>query len=160
MPGKPEIVFFPRRRIIGISTLARGAPDCGATWDRLLPREQEIAKPPSALAFGVCACSTAADGTFEYIAAFAAAPDAPVPPGMKDWQLGGVDHAVIRVPTLAAVGQGWDQVKTLTANPALDPYCGPKGCHCDQHPPFELYPADFTPDSEFFIYVPLQKRPV
>ena len=130
-----------------------------ALWDKLLPREREISKPEGGVAFGICACSPANDGTFEYIAAFEAAPGAKVPAAMNEWNVGGVDYAVVRMPNLAAVGQGWERVKAISADPSVETYCGPKGCHCAEHAPFELYPADFTPESEFFIYVPLRTRP-
>ena len=157
-----QFLTYGPRRAIGVSYVGPlESAKMTALWhDQFLPRVGEIAKPAGAAAFGFCRCVAGApQGTMEYVAAMDATPDAPVPAGMIAIDVPRADYAVFKVAGLGDIGATWGRaIEQVNANPAWEPYCGPKGCQCATHPCFELYPPDFNPDGgTLFIYIPVKK---
>lgn len=160
--SEPRIVEFGPYRTIGISCVGKGAADFVAVWDAesgFLARMCEVdAAPGTDFAVGMCRCVPGvADGSFEYIAARPAGPDASVPKGMIEAPIAGGTYAVFPVAGLDDLMRGWNATREwLEAHPEWDSYCNEQSCDCANHPSFELYPPGFTPEGELFIYIPLR----
>jgi predicted transcriptional regulator YdeE len=156
----PRIIEFGPVRVIGLAGPAKGPQECKALWDGhngFPARSQEIDKPITPSFYvGICRCIPGVtDGTFEYIAAMSAEVDAIVPAGMVAVTLAAGTYAVFST-NLATVSQDWDKAMAwLQVHPEWKAYCDGQECDCATHPAFELYPANFTPESEMFIYMPV-----
>ncbi|MGE5489178.1 MAG: GyrI-like domain-containing protein [bacterium] len=157
-----EIVGAGPFRIIGISYTGKAeSSEMQELWDRkFLPRLGEIQKPAAYAGFGVCRCVPGAkDGTFEYIAAVEADANSPVPEGMMEVEIPRGDYAVISVPNLSEIMQGWQSAAAaVAAAPEWEAYCGPAGCECATHPCFEFYPPGYKDDGPFSIYIPVRRK--
>jgi predicted transcriptional regulator YdeE len=129
-------------------------------WKQFLPREREIEQPRPNCAFGLCRCIPGAtDGSFEYIAAFAVTGKAPLPAGMMAVDIPRGEYAVFPVADLSEVKQVWHTAAaTVNASTEWEPYCGPAGCDCAQHPCFEYYPPEFRGSGLLFVYIPVKRK--
>jgi predicted transcriptional regulator YdeE len=156
-----RVVEFGPFRAIGVSCIPKNASEeLPQLWKQQIgPRYGEIRKPPHAVALGICRCVPGAtDGSFEYIAAFEATADAPIPAGMIEVHLPRCDYAVFEVASLAEVGAAWRGVPAaMAAQHDWEPYCGSNGCQCATHPGFEYYPRTFPKDGRLQVYVPVRK---
>lgn len=129
-----------------------GDPAFAAVWrEQLLPRSGELQLPPSGLAFGICKLlpGEPSQRMVEYTASFEVNEDASVPAGMVEVRIPAGRYAVKAVPGLEVVKKAWDE--------ATQQYFAEFGeQRPDLFPPFELYPADFTGDGSFFIYIAVE----
>lgn len=159
-----EIVQFGPYRVIGLNYIGKNENmEIPALWHGeggFISRMGEIeALPGDCISFGLCRCvPDATDGSFEYIAALPAKPDAPIPSGMVEASIPACTYAVFEVECLAELSQAWVKIPIwLQEHPEWKGYCiGPDECDCANHPNFELYPADFTPTGKLYVYVPVQ----
>jgi len=162
--GTPEarIVQFGPSRAIGLSCIGAAPEDFSAVWGGeagFVARRGEVTSPADAgFTVGICRCVPGlTDGRFEYIAARPAAAGTPIPEGMIEATLAGGTYAVFPVAGLADRMRGWGAGQEwFAAHPEWTGYCNEQGCDCATHPGFELYPPDFTPEKELFIYVPIR----
>jgi predicted transcriptional regulator YdeE len=157
-----EIVEFGPFHTIGISLIGNEPTKCKFVWEQgIFPRTSEILKPTRPLAFGFCRCVPGATAdTFEYVAAFEALPDAPVPPGMIAVDIPRTQYIAIPVASLAVIGEAWHSIPSaVAAHPGYTAHCGPTGCDCAHFPTFEYYPHTFPKDGRLFVYVPVSKTP-
>jgi predicted transcriptional regulator YdeE len=159
-PSNPlRIEEFGPVRAIGLSMPAKpGVSDFAGLWRKqLMPRAGEIVKGGRGVPFGICRCIPGAtDGTFEYLAVFEAAADAPIPPGMVAVHIPRAHYAVFAAASYSELGRVWGQApKALAAQTAWTPYCGPQGCRCAEYPPFEYYPDG---SGQAWVYVPVSRN--
>lgn len=149
-------------RIIGMNTIADNPNVCHDLWEKkFLPRIQEVHQPNEQCrgSFGICRCAPHAPaGSFEYVAAVSAGKDTIIPPGMIAMDLPRSHYLDIPVASLADIGRAWGSInEELKKFPEWEPFCGPKGCHCDQNASFEYYPPNFQTNDPLHIYVPVKK---
>jgi len=160
-----KIVEFGPYRAIGMGCVAKNEHgEFADLWMResgFLKRMHEIDALPGIGSFGLCRCAPGVtDGSFEYIAALPAKPDAPVPEGMVEAPIPAGTYAVFTAPSLAEIPQTWSATQAwMASHPEWKSYCEPTdtGCDCIDHPNFELYPPGFNGENELFIYIPLRK---
>jgi predicted transcriptional regulator YdeE len=165
--AEPQVKEFGPCRVIGMNYIGKNqSGEIPALWHSekgFIHRVKEIQPSQGAeagLAFGICRCVPGKiDGSFEYIAAITAAPDASIPEGMMEVQLLQSPYVIFTVRNLTEIGKVWEYAqKWFAANPQWEGYCTPKGCDCVHYPSFELYPADFTPDGKLYIYFPVKAK--
>jgi len=158
---EPQIVEFGPYRVIGMRYAGKNAQDeVKALWETFFPRMGEVERPAGCgYAFGLCRCLPGVtDGSFEYIAALPATPEAPMPEGMVEAPVAAASYVAFPVPSLAVIKQAWDALGPwIAAHPEWEPYCGLTACQCPTHPTFELYPPDYT-GGAFFIYMPVRRK--
>ncbi len=159
----PSFLEFGPHRVIGIAKVAQGPPDCVAAWDGpngLIARLGEI-EPAEGADFlvGICRCLPGVtDGSFEYIAARPAKPEAVIPDGMIEATINTSAFAVFSVAGLSELSSAWGQAMAwLEAHPEWQTYCNKDACDCANHASFELYPATFPNDGKLFLYFPVKK---
>ena len=162
---EPLIIEFGPCRTIGIRYAGKNENnEIPQVWDKqLIPRMGEIRTPPNGgAAFGICRCIPGAtDGSFEYIAAVETAPEAPVPAGMVAVDIPACQYAAFPVESLEQIKTVWEGTGAwFEANPGFEPFCGPNGCDCANHPGFEYYPPNWDMGS-LFVYLPVadKRRP-
>ena len=166
---EPEIVQFGPYRVIGMNYVGRNENgEVAALWGGpggFLSRVGEVEQPGCGccggnLAFGLCRCIPGVtDGSFEYVAAVAAAEDAPMPEGMLEAEVAAGAYAAFKVESLADIGKTWEAVGPWqSAHTEWDYYCGPDGCDCTSHPCFELYPPEFDGNGPVYVYIPLKPK--
>ena len=161
----PQIVEFGPYRVIGMSCVSKNENgEFSRLWDApdgFLARKAEVQTASAGHAlFGLCRCVPGVtDGSFQYIAAAPATRKAAVPEGVVEASIAGCTYAGFQVSSLAEISQAWAQTGAwMEAHPEWEPYCGPDGCDCENHPSFELYPPDFCEKGELFVFVPLRKK--
>ena len=159
----PGIIEFGPRRVIGMSHC--GKSDSGQLprfWREVfLPRMGEVRQPSNRQeTFGICRCiEGATDGSFEYIAGLAAAPEADVPQGMMSLVLPQFQYAVFEATSLEALPGAYERMhEWVGGNTEWDAMCGPKGCACTTYPMFEFYPPEFGRGGSLFLYVPVKRK--
>jgi AraC family transcriptional regulator len=86
------IVMEAAARLIGLELEDGKVELIPALWDRFNERMGEIESNQPGFAYGVCRGMPGQD--FAYLAGVRAAPDAPIPPGMKSWDLPAQKYAV------------------------------------------------------------------
>lgn len=166
---EPQVVEFGPYRVIGMRYVGKNEQgEIPAMWGGetgFVARMGEIKTPAGCpcISFGLCRCLPGAtDGSFEYIAALPATPDAPIPAGMVEARIAGGSYVAFPVASLAELMPAWGQLGAwLAAHPEWQAYCGDpvaKTCDCENHPTFELYPAQFATDGKLFIYMPIRPR--
>jgi len=157
-----ETTAFGPFRAIGVRYTGKNEnQEVTKLWDAFLPRHSAIGMPESAPAFGVCRCLPGVkDGAFEYVAAFAARPDAPLPEGMMAVEIPRGDYFVYRFDSLAECKQAWEKAAgALAADPAWTGYCnGPDDCQCATHPCFEYYPPEYCGSGPAYVYLPVRHK--
>jgi predicted transcriptional regulator YdeE len=130
-------------------------------WEQFMPKLcGEYAPLIKGGCVGVCRCVPGkTDGSFEYVAALLAEPDASVPGDLVAVDIPQGDYAVFTIPEV-------DQCKTVEesafpslAASGLASYCnGPDDCQCAAHPCFEFYPPEYQGRGPFFFYVPVKRK--
>lgn len=161
-----KIVEFGPYRAIGMSYRGKNEngeiPDLWMRENGFLKRMHEIDALPGVGSFGICRCIAGVqDGSWEYIAALPAKPDAPIPEGMVEAMIPAGRYAVFTVPNLAGIGQAWTATQEwMAAHQEWKGYCEPvdETCGCIDHPNFELYPPTFNGENELYIYVAIRER--
>lgn len=161
--SEPELREFGPVRAIGMSYKGQNKNnEVPALWERFFPRFGEINPPKDlALSFGICRCIPGkTDGTFEYIAARSASPEALVPSGMMEVQIPHGTYAIFPVRNLSEIFQAWNATPGwFSAHPEWQAYCGPGvTCECATHPCFELYPPEFNGTNSFSLLIPVRKK--
>ncbi|MCE5198914.1 MAG: GyrI-like domain-containing protein [Armatimonadota bacterium] len=163
--AEPQIVEFGPYRVIGMRYAGKNEnAEIKAMWDGengFLSRMSEIdTTSGECMSFGLCRCIPGVtDGSFEYIAALPANPDALVPEGMVEASIGAATYAVFTVPSLGEISQVWtESMAWLAAHPNWDGYCNETACECADYPGFELYPADFGVTGKLFLYMPVRPK--
>lgn len=129
-------------------------------WESFLTQHDKIAKPAGAGAFGVCRCLPGVrDGSFEYIAAFAALADAPVPEGMMAIDIPEGDYLVHRFENVRESMKEWGEAaRQLAADTEWTGFCGGERCECATHPCFEYYPPEFNGTGPVLLYMSVQPK--
>jgi predicted transcriptional regulator YdeE len=130
-------------------------------WTQFLPRCSDISKAENAAAFGICRCLPGVtDGSFEYIAAFQARPDAPVPEGMMGVDIPRGEYLVHKFDSAQGYQQAWQEAAgAVAADAEWTGYCnGPDDCQCATHPCFEYYPPEFRGSGTVYIYIPVRRK--
>ena len=163
---EPKIVEFGPYRVIGMNYIGKNEnQEFANLWNGengFIKRMGEVKRDTQAggVSFGVCRCVPGmTDGGYEYIAGLPASEDAPIPDGMMEAYIGRSTYAVFEVPNLAELERVWSETQPwLDASPDWYGTCGPGMCECPEHPYFEVYPADFTPESKCYIYVSVHPR--
>ena len=159
---EPVIQEFGGYRAIGMNCISDNKNgEFPALWKRFMSRWNEIQisqDKDRGLAYGFCRCVPGkTDGSFEYIAALTAEPNAPIPEGMLDVQIPRASYVVFTVRNLTEIFKVWEYTRAwFEAHPEWDTYCSPKGCDCSHYPCFELYPVDFCDDKPLYIYFPVK----
>ena len=156
-----QIATLGPYRAIGVHAFTRNENhEATELWKQFLPREREIERSQPGCAFGLCRCIPGAtDGSFEYIAAFAATADAPLPENMMAVDIPRCEYAVFPVADLSEVRQVWRAAaKAFTTSGEWEPYCGPAGCDCANRPSFEYYPPEFRGSGPLFVYIPVKPK--
>jgi|GEM_PF-3253151 len=153
----PELKHFGPCRVIGMScTDQRYSEIFGA----FLPRRGEIESPTDAALFGISRCLP--DAGQEYTAATAATPGSAVPEGMIELSAADATYAVWTLNGIAQIGPGWSAVhEWLRTNGEWESYCvrDENGvCGCQNHPCFEMYPADHEQTNLVYIYLPVRRK--
>ncbi len=161
--SEPRFIEFGPYRVIGVGRVAKGSPDCVAAWDDgsgFIARMGEV-EPSEGADFlvGMVRCIPGVtDGSFQYIAARPAKPDAAIPSGMIEALIAAGTYAVFPINGLAELGPGWGRaIAWLEAHPEWLTYCNKDGCDCANHTSFEFYPPSFGEDGKMFIYFPVRK---
>jgi predicted transcriptional regulator YdeE len=158
---EPQVIEFGPRRAIGLTYQGKNENgEIPALWhEEFMPRMAEVPAPEGVSeAYGICRCLPGVtDGSFEYIAAKAAVPDAPMPAGMTEVALPAGRYLAFKIPSLAQIFAAWDFTRQWCAvHPEFELYCGPGGCDCTTHPGFEYYPPDFNGQNELYLYLPVK----
>jgi predicted transcriptional regulator YdeE len=157
-----ETTVFGPYRAIGVRYAGKNQnQEITELWGRFLPTRNAIAMPENAGAFGVCRCLPGVkDGSFEYLAAFAAVPEATVPGGMVEVDIPRGEYFVHRCESIQDSQQAWQEAaKTLAASPEWVGFCnGPDDCQCATHPCFEYYPPEFSGTGPFYLYLPVHPK--
>jgi predicted transcriptional regulator YdeE len=157
-----ETMAFGPVRAIGVRYAGKNEnQEIMKLWGEFIPRSAEIAKPEGGGAFGICRCLPGVkDGSFEYIAAFQALPDAPVPEGMMAVEIAPGEYFVERYERVADYKQAWQEsAGKLAADTEWTGYCnGPDDCQCAAHPCFEYYPPEFNGTGPMHIYLPVHRK--
>jgi AraC family transcriptional regulator len=164
--AEPKAVEFGAYRVIGLRYVGKNEnQEIMTLWSGpggMIARLKEIHQPPnSSLAFGLCRCLPGVtDGGFEYVAAFPATADAPVPDGMVEARIGASTYLAFPAENIEVLpGTFGAAMKWLEAHPEWDTYChGPDDCRCGDYPWFEMYPATFPKDGKLFVYAPVKRR--
>ncbi len=89
-----RIVMQPAVRLIGLELDDGRIESIAPLWGRFNARIGEIAGDEAGVAYGACRGMPGQD--FAYLAGVRAAPDAPVPAGMKAWDLPAQKYAVFQ----------------------------------------------------------------
>jgi predicted transcriptional regulator YdeE len=163
---QPAIIEFGPVRVIGMNYIGKNEnQEIPALWggeNGFVHRMGEIQTPEGmeCMSFGICRCVPGADEkVFNYIACLPAAADAPIPDGMVEAVIGQHSYAVFEVPNLALIGKVWEEVhKWVETSTEWISTCGPDKCECAEYPFFELYPADFSPNSKLYIHAPVKPK--
>lgn len=163
--GGPQIVEFGPFRVIGMSYKGKNEnKEITELWggpNGFITRVKEVETPETTdFSVGLCRCIPGVtDGSFEYIAGLPAKDDAPIPNGMVEANIAFGTYAVFPVESLDVLGDAWPKAYTwFESHPEWEGYCTPEKCDCENHPSFELYPADFGKDGKLFIYIPIHKK--
>ncbi len=143
-------VEYPQKHLIGLkirSSMQHASQDCPALWRKFGPRMGEL--PQGEGSYGVSVMFGPEE--FEYLAAVEAGPALPVPAGMERFTLPAGPYAKCQVPSLgkvhAAYSYLYDELPKKQSGfvPNL------------QAPCFEWYPANWSENVGFELYVPLKK---
>lgn len=146
-----ESIQFGPVRAIGLRTVGQGGDGAFASlWsDKFVPRIGEVQKPADSRSFGFCRMiPDASNNLIEYTAAVEATQDAAIPDGMVEILVPAGTYLVKRVESLASIGHAWMEGSAEYREQ------NPNGPHGTGFPPFEYYPADFTPKGHLYIYFP------
>ncbi len=162
--SEPQIVELGSFRVIGMRYAGMNENnEIPALWGSgFPPRMAEVKTPPGGqLCFGLCRCLTGAtDGSFEYIAAIAATPDAPIPDGMVEANIGAGTYAAFTVKSLnelkQAFGEAYAWIKTHSEWENLCDYLHTGKCECTTYPWFELYTDEYPKTGKLYIYAPIK----
>lgn len=156
-----DISAFGPYRAIGVRYAGKNEnQEIRKLWEEFLPRQGEIAKPGRAGAFGVCRCIPGAtDGSFEYVAAFEARPDAPLPEGMIEVAIPEGEYVRHRFVGVENCMQAWQEAAgKLAADAEWTGFCnGPGDCRCAERPCFEYYPPEFDGRGPAWVYIPVHR---
>ena len=87
------IVMEAAARLIGLELEDDRVESIGPLWERFNERMGEVAGNEPGFAYGVCR-GMPGHPDFAYLCGVRAAPDAPIPPGMKSWDLPAQKYAV------------------------------------------------------------------
>jgi len=157
-----ETMAFGPVRAIGVRYAGKNEnQEIMKLWGEFVPRMKEIAAPEGGVGFGICRCLPGVkDGSFEYIAALQALPDAPVPEGMVALDIAACEYFVERFEKVPDYRKAWEQAAgKLAADTEWMGYCtGPDNCRCAEHPCFEYYPPEFRGDGPMHIYLPVHRK--
>jgi predicted transcriptional regulator YdeE len=157
-----DVTTFGPSRAIGVRYAGKNEnQEVMKLWGELLPQRGSIAMPEGGGAFGVCRCIPGnTDGSFEYVAAFEALPDAPVPGGMVAVDIPAGEYFVRRFEHVPDYMSAWKEAAgALAVDPEWDGYCkGSSDCQCAAHPCFEYYPPEFHGDGPMHIYQPVHRK--
>jgi len=156
-----EVIEFGPIRTIGPNLIVRPMdPKIPTLWqEEFIPRMGEIQMPEEARSFGICRSSQhASEGEFEYIAATEATLGADVPEGMIEVLLPREFYYVARSPDLSEIGATWGRaMATVNERADLESAYSMEAWKPGDLPAFEVYPHDFSPETELFVLLPVRK---
>ncbi len=143
-------VELPEKRLVGQkirSTMKKASEDCAALWEKFTPRMAELPAGPGS--YGVSTMFNPEE--FEYFAAVEAGETAALPAGMERFTLPGGTYAKCYVPHLSKIHEAYNYFysewpKTQTGY--VPDY---------QAPSFEFYPADWSENAGFELFIPIKK---
>lgn len=157
-----EVIEFGPIRTIGPNLIVRPMDSrIPALWEEeFIPRMGEIRQPENARTFGICRGSEqASEGEFEYIAGAEATLGANVPEGMIEVLLPRGFYYVARSPDLSEIGATWGRaMAAVNEREDLHLLYSMEGKNLGDLPAFEVYPYDFSPDTELFVLLPVRVR--
>ncbi len=155
-------IQFGPYRALGMSYIGKNQnQEIRALWEQFLPRLcSDLAPLMRGGCVGVCRCVPGkSDGTFEYVAALLASPEATVPEGLIAVDIPQGEYAAFNVPELDQCMAAWQSsAAQLTASEEFSAYCGTEGCDCATHPSFEFYPPDYRGCGPFSLYMPVKRK--
>lgn len=152
-----DLIIKPKEsfKIIGLQLVGNSDnKDFPALWGKLNDRVEEVkplAKKPI-VAYGVCSNFDMETNIFDYMAGLEVEENSPIPEGMVELEIPTNDYAVFpcTLPTLM------ETIKNVQDNwlPNSEYKRAPG-------PEFELYEADFDPNTEnstLYLYIPVEKK--
>ena len=157
-----EATVFGPCRAIGVRYAGKNENgEVMRLWGEFLPRGEEIATAGSGGSFGVCRCLPGVkDGSFEYVAGFAATPDSAIPAGMMAVDIPRGEYYIGKYESVTDYKRAWNEtMAALGAAPEWTTYCqGPDRCQCAAHPSFEFYPPEFCGNGPVWFCIPVYPK--
>lgn len=149
-----EIIDYPARHLVGIharTSIPNAATDCPPVWDRFMDRLKEL---PGRTKNRVYALFQMVDRriSFDYWVAVETKPNVPVPGDMEIFELPAGKYVCCRIPNRAATLMAYNAIYNDWVRDRDDYDVQMQG------PCFELYPAKWSPNDPFDLYVPLIPR--
>lgn len=146
-----QIVQRPALTLVGLKYRGKNQNnEVPQLWGQFMARFHEIDRIiDPGVCYGAQDNFDNASGEFDYLAAYEAPPDSPIPAGMERWQIDANEYAVFPT-TLATIHQSYDAI--------YGTWLPQSGYRRAPGAEFELYDETFQaddPHSTFYLYVPL-----
>lgn len=141
---KVTVVDYQAKHLTGIkvrTSMSKAQQDCPAIWGKLCPKIAGIEAMPG---YGVAIMLNEVD--FDYWAAVEA-PEGPLSADLERVDIPAGKYAVCSVPNLASLGQAYTFI--------FEKWLGGQQTYAynEQAPCFEVYPASWSPEAPFSIYM-------